>query len=270
MHKLPIVSLAALALAAVSARALACENCKSDVVFGKPVVVGMGMAWSWARLDKTTKKPVAVGVTLTETALQGLPTEMPAGETMRWLEYRLELPKEVQGQPFDHVSLDYNPKGHIPPGVYDVPHFDVHFYTISVADREKITTSAEDQKRGAKQPAPDYVMPGYVLPPGTFEPTMGSHWVSMTFPELNGKPFTSTFIYGSFDGRTTFFEPMVTTAFLQTKPDFRQELKMPAAYQRAGYYPTSYRVYYNPERKEYSISLEGLTHHKATKAKAAK
>jgi hypothetical protein len=26
------------------------------------------------------------------------------------------------------VGLNWNPHGHIPPGVYDLPHFDFHFY----------------------------------------------------------------------------------------------------------------------------------------------
>lgn len=263
MHKLPFLFASLSLTLSVAGLAGACENCKGDVVFGRPVAVGLGMAWTWVRVDKTTKKPVAVGVGMTETALDGLPEDLEG--PMPSVEYMLDLPKELKGLPFDHVGLSYNPKGHIPPGIYDTPHFDVHFFTISEKDRAKITTKPEDLKRGAKAPAGPYVMPDYILPPGTYEPNMGSHWVHPASPELNGKPFTSTFIYGSFDGRVAFFEPMVTNAFLRTKPDFKQDLKMPAAYQREGYYPSSYRVVYNASRKEYSISLEGLTYHKATK-----
>ena len=34
--------------------------------------------------------------------------------------------------PFKWVLLNWTPHGHIPPGVYDTPHFDVHFYLDSI------------------------------------------------------------------------------------------------------------------------------------------
>ena len=30
--------------------------------------------------------------------------------------------------PLKWALLNWNPHGHIPPGIYDRPHFDVHFY----------------------------------------------------------------------------------------------------------------------------------------------
>jgi hypothetical protein len=257
-------SFAAAALA-VSALALPCENCKSDVVFGKPAALGFGMAWSWVRLDKESKKPVAMGVTLTETALEGLAPELPQGQSMRWMEYRLEAPEGVKGLPFDHITLDWNPKGHIPPGIYDMPHFDMHFYTISEKDRKKISNVGEDIKRCEAKPADKFLMPGYILPPGTIEADMGAHWINPTSPEFNGKPFTHTFLFGTYNSRVAFIEPMVSVAFLQTKPDVTVMLPRPAAYHKAGYYPASYRINYNADRKEYSISLEGLSFSKASK-----
>jgi hypothetical protein len=38
--------------------------------------------------------------------------------------------------------LDWNPRGHIPDGVYTVPHFDVHFYLITREQREEIVPVA--------------------------------------------------------------------------------------------------------------------------------
>jgi hypothetical protein len=250
---------AALGLAAVAA---ACPNCKKDYTFGMPMVVGNGMAFSWVKMDPETNKPTAVGVTLTETALEGLPTELEGD--MEAMEMRLELPQGIDGIVFDHIGLDWVPKGHIPVGVYDVPHFDVHFYLIDGATRSRITATGDDVDV-CRKPLPEgFMAPGYILPPEVEIPTMGAHWVDPESPEFQGKPFTSTFLYGSYDGRLAFFEPMVATSFLRTKPDQTWDLKVPAKYDRAGYYPTKYRVAYNAERKEYTISLEGLVYRAAS------
>jgi hypothetical protein len=240
----------------------ACPNCKSDHIFGRPVVVGNGMAFSWVRLDKETNKPAAVGVTLTETALQGLPTELE--DDMEAMEMRLELPQGVEGIPFDHISLDWIPKGHIPIGIYDVPHFDIHFYLLDYATRQGITAKDADIEV-CRKPLPDgFMAPGYILPPETEIPMMGSHWIDPTSPEFNGSPFASTFLYGSYNGQLAFLEPMVALSFLQTKPDQTWDLKVPTKFEKAGYYPSQYRVSYNADRKEYNISLEGLKFYEAT------
>jgi hypothetical protein len=53
-----------------------------------------------------------------------------ATECLHGYEYVLPLPDAVARRadvPFKWVLLDWNPGGHVPPGVYDVAHFDVHF-----------------------------------------------------------------------------------------------------------------------------------------------
>jgi hypothetical protein len=55
-----------------------------------------------------------------------------------------------------------------------------------------------------------------------------------------------------------FAEPMVTKAFLETKPDFRAPIATPARYAAAGRYPTEYRVYWNEATREYRVALSGL------------
>src|SRR5690606_5961810 len=108
-----------LVFAAIVATAGACDTCKKDLVFGKPIVLGNGMAFSWARIDKVTKKPIAVGVTLTEAALTGLPDAKDLDPKMPMMEYVLEVPKEIKGMPYDHITLDWNPIGHEPVRIYD-------------------------------------------------------------------------------------------------------------------------------------------------------
>lgn len=234
----------------------------SRVVKGKAVPVGNGKAWSWVKL--TAGKPTSAGISFTENALSGLPTDLPMPDmpgmpgAMPSKEYVLELPKEIKGMPYDHVSFDWNPKGHDPMQIYGVPHFDVHFYVISQSDRKGITATGEDVDRCNKKPEDMYIPAGYILPPGTMIPQMGVHWLDPATPELSGKPFTTTFIYGSYNGKTAFYEPMIALSYLQSKPDFSQDLKMPKAYDRDGYYPTRYSVVYDKRHRQYTVSLDGL------------
>ncbi len=223
---------------------------------GPPQKLGQGTARAFVVLD-AGGKPSAMGVKLTEAALTGLPTEPPK-EYGGW-DYVLALPKEAAVTGYTHVFFLWNPKGHIPPGIYDVPHFDFHFYLTSSDERERITVTEEDLAKARKQPPADYMPAGYALPPGTEEPRMGAHAINPASDEFNKKPFTKTFIYGFYNGQMTFVEPMVTKAFLETKPNFTEPVKLPKAYPRAGYYPTQYSVKYDPGSKEYRVSIEGLT-----------
>lgn len=249
--------LAALTLLPLPSRA--CEECqlnKAGTFLGKFTLLGNGTARSWITLDKQGK-PTAIGVTLSETALTGLSDTPKPG--MVGIEYLLPLPKEAAGSGFNHVSLDWNPKGHVPPGIYDAPHFDVHFYGITPKARERITLKGEDAARCVRPLPAKFVPAGYILPPGTAEPGMGAHWIDPAAPEFNKQPFTKTFLFGSYDGELIFWEPMVTKAYLETKPNFSEPIKLPQAYQKPGYYPTRYAIRHDTVRQEYTIALEGLT-----------
>jgi hypothetical protein len=217
--------------------------------------MGKGRAHTFITLD-ANKKPTTIGIRLTEAALTGLPTEPPS-DADGW-EYVLPLPKEASISGYTHIVIDWDPKGHIPPGVYDKPHFDFHFYLISPEQREKITAKGEDLAKAHKQPAPEFMPEGYILPEGTEIARMGSHAIDPSSPEFNKLPFTKTFIYGFYDGSMAFLEPMVTIAFLETKPNVTDYIKLPKAYSQHGYYPTQYSVKYNQGQREYLISMEGL------------
>ncbi len=256
-----ITALTALAVLPVfGSVASACENCRlkeQGYHVGEMTIIGNGIVFSWAQIGKDDK-PVAIGVTISETALTGLRDDPPPTypKPPGW-EYALTYPAEaVKKTPINHVSFDWNPQGHIPPGVYDVPHFDVHFYLMKYEDRQKITAEGDDLERCRKAPDKKYVPAGYIFAPESEEPKMGGHWVDTQTPELNGAPFTHTFIYGAYDGRLTFIEPMFTKSLLLTNPNITAPIKMPAAVQVSGYYPTKYFIRHNPVRKEYVIGLE--------------
>jgi hypothetical protein len=49
-------------------------------------------------------------------------------------------------------------------------------------------------------------------------------------------------IYGAWDGKLIFWEPMITLDLLQKTQDACMEIRQPKAFRQAGYYPTQYCV----------------------------
>lgn len=222
---------------------------------GPSIGIGGGNAHSFLTLG-VDGKPYMIGIKFSDTVLNGLPAEPPPGEE-GW-EYRLQLPAEAKGTGYDHVVIDWNPHGHSPEGIYNTPHFDFHFYLINDESRNLITAVNEDLERTNKQPVSKYMPAGYVLPPGTEVPRMGAHAINPSAEEFNGKPFMKTFIYGFYDGRMVFLEPMISEAYFKTEPDFSAMVAVPEEYALHAYYPNRYGVKYDRVKKEYIISLENL------------
>jgi len=238
--------------------------------YGTPVKVGKGMARAYVVLDAFSgQTPVELGIALDARALEGLPT---TGESA----FSIPLPQKAPA-PYRFVLLDWNSHGHEPPGIYDVPHFDFHFYAVPEDAVDAILPSNPDYAAEADNlPTGDYVPPFYTVlaPPGLTPadvavPQMGVHWVDVRSPELQGmfgnpagyEPFDATFIYGSWDGRFTFMEPMVTLEFLQSHPDEIRTVSQPALYPEPGWYPAAYRVSYDAQAREYRVALTQLEWH---------
>ena len=258
-----LVLLAALALGAPLGACRPADGADSPASltrYGAPVTVGQGTARTY--ITTTQGVPTEVGVALSEAALTGLPdAHTPGGSHahghMRF-DHVLELPP---GNPtaFRHVVVNWNPGGHEPPGIYDTPHFDFHFYVIDNAARLAIDPTDPDYQRKAERtPAPELIPERYIMPAPLAFAGMGVHWADTTSAELKGEPFTRTFIYGSWDGQVIFAEPMVTKAYLETKPQFRAALPLPARGQEAGYYARGYSVRWDAAAKEYRIALTGF------------
>jgi hypothetical protein len=105
-------------------------------------------------------------------------------------------------------------------------------------------------------------------------PMMGVHWVDVRAPELQAllgkpeayKPFTATFVHGSWNGEFHFWEPMITRAHIAKKktaadPAVRDQIipiPTPAKYKTPGYYPAAYRIMWDADAREYRISLAQL------------
>lgn len=200
---------------------------------GTEQALGNGKAYTWVKF--TGDKPTSIGVTFTKGALDNLPH---GGTAMV-----LSLPTEAVGKtPFDHVMLDYLHTGHEPPGVYDVAHFDVHFYMQPLAERKAILPYPLAKAKFDNLPPAGFMSPMYIrLPEGV--PEMGVHWANPTSQELSGKgKFTETLIQGSFDGKFTFIEPMIAFEYLKTKPTMTKDVPLPSKFAKAGYYPMKYSI----------------------------
>ena len=229
---------------------------KEKTIVGETKPLGRGQVRSWVSLDGKGN-PTAVGLTFSEAALSALPTEPPPGEL--GTEISLGLPAEASKTAFKHIGLNWNPKGHVPVNIYDTAHFDFHFYMIAEAERNAITATGDDLLRAKKQPAAEFVPEGYIYVPDSEHARMGAHWVNPLSKELQGQTFTSTFLYGSYNGSLIFGEPMITKAFLETKTNLTELIKLPAQYARRAFYPTKYSVRYDPVTREYTVALEGMT-----------
>ena len=281
---------AALALGALGALAAACNdestspNDGARRVYGAALAVGNGTARSYILTDGDDT-PVEVGVALDEKAMEGLPAPMAmppsSGDGHEHVDthiYDLAMPAQ-NPTPYKFVELDWNPAGHEPPGIYDIPHFDFHFYTIAKTERDAIDPTALGEAqflaKSATLPPDEQRAPNFVAltAPGTpivAVPHMGVHWIDIRTPELQGmlghpenaKPFTTTFIHGSWDGKFIFDEPMITRAFIMGRKtaataaqrDSLISLPLPGR-TTAGLTPGAYRVTYDADAKEYRIAL---------------
>lgn len=228
-------------------------------VYGESKTLGNGSARTYLVMEGTA--PVELGIVMTGGALSGLPTGASALDDGHPPVFETLLPLPAGNPtPYRLVELNWNPVGH-PPGVYGQAHFDFHFYTITLEERNRIDPAdpAFEQKAN-RFPAAGYMPAGYVAVPGAV-PRMGVHWADPASPEFHGKPFTHTLLYGSWDGKTTFLEPMVTLKYLEDRPALRAPIPTPAKYDPSGWYPTSQVIEWDAVRKEYRIGLAGFVRH---------
>lgn len=223
---------------------------------GDAVRIGQGEAHTVVRTGAKGEL-VAIGIVMTAAALEGLPTAPAGGHAV--FPYPLPMPTKGPKTVVDHVVIDWEAAGHPPPGVYDVPHFDFHFYLVSRENVMQVRFDGPgDSAAPGQQPPPELMPAGYVLPPGTAVPQMGVHAVNPGAPEFQQQPFTATFIYGYYNKRQTFIEPMASLAFLKSKPAFTGPVTRPAAYSKAGAYPSTYRISFDERQQTYEIMLEDL------------
>jgi hypothetical protein len=249
----------------------------AHVQYGVPTPVGNGRARTYVVIDQRhDRTPLEIGIEFDERALDGLPA---TGMSM----FDLALPAR-NPTPYRLVELDWNSHGHEPDGVYSVPHFDFHFYTITAEERnaiDPVTLGDSTYQAMASNLPPEGERSQYYVPlsppqgPIVAVPRMGAHWADLRAPELQGafghpedfRPFTTTFLHGSWNGRFIFDEPMITRAFILGRKLAASEASRDSViavtsaqqYRPTGYRPAAYRVAYDAREHAYRIALTQLT-----------
>lgn len=226
------------------------EDSNTGTFTGAETALQQGKAKSWIKVD-AIGHPEQIGVTIDDAALNSMPANGDESEVTLALDAHA---KSVT--PFDHIEVGWNPHGHEPVGIYDKPHFDFHFYMVPEAEVEAATDATKLNANVAGEFLPDHYVPGPAVP------KMGKHFIDVTSPELNGQPFTQTFIYGGYDAKVTFYEPMITMAFIKATTNFERTIPQPAKYQKAGYYPTKMSIKRHDGVTD--IALSGFVQHQAS------
>ena len=127
-------------------KSAATKSAAPKTYVGESKPVGNGTVRTWVTVD-AKGAPSAVGVTFSETTLLGLPMTLPKDD-IGW-EWNLALPTEAKVAPFDHVAFYWNPKGHIPDGIYNVSHFDIHFFMVPEPTRAAKALNSSPSLRSA-------------------------------------------------------------------------------------------------------------------------
>lgn len=225
---------------------------KSNSFYGPQVHMGNGKARTFISMEKSGR-PLEIGIEMTEGTMFGLPQDEHDFESATFV-----LPMHQKAQEataFNHLTVNWNVHGHEPPGVFDIPHFDFHFYMttheqqMAVPPYEVNPTAFDNLPPAASWPL------AYVPTPGGV-PQMGRHWVSTSF----APPFSHTLIYGSYSGRFTFMEPMITRQFLMAGTRADVPYSPLRGFPVAGkWYPQSYHIY--KADGKYYVTLSNFTWH---------
>lgn len=230
-----------LILVAASTFMFACDKDKNkDNVFkSAEVSIHGGKAWSTIRLSKEGA-PQQLSLVINDDVLNTVPIGGPGdGHDGHGNDLFVPLhPKAIESTPFKTIMLNWNKNGHEPDGVYTLPHFDFHFYTTAESE---IMNYTDPVKMDQNVPASDFVPANYIAP-GPGIPMMGKHYIDVASPELHGQKFTQTLLYGSYDSKVVFVEPMITLEFLKNTVLFERAIPQPLKFEKTGYYPTKMRI----------------------------
>lgn len=241
--------------AAKNSSASATREERYNTFYGPVVQFGEGRVRSWVNISHD-EKPLAIGIEFTDGVLQQNNGHKGPDHGHEALLHLHQKAKALT--PFDHLTMGYMVAGHPPPGIYTVPHFDFHFYKMSIAERMAIPAFSQAMAAFNNNPPAAYLPPAYVKAPGG-EAKMGAHWMDVRSPEFNGQPFTHTFIYGSYDGKVNFLEPMVSLAFLAGGTTVQKAFRQPQMFDPVNtYYPTQYNIWKDESTGRHYISLDQM------------
>jgi hypothetical protein len=226
-----------------------------NTFYGPAVQFGDGHVRSWVNINHGDI-PRAIGIEFTDGVLRE-----DDGHDGHNHGHEVLLPLHQKAKaltPFDHLTMGFMVAGHPPPGIYSVPHFDFHFYKMTLEERMAIPAYPLAMVAFNNNPPAGYLPPAYVKSPAG-EAQMGAHWMDVLSPEFNGQPFTHTFVYGSYDGKVNFLEPMATLAFLQSGTTVHKMIRQPQFFDPVNtYFPTRYNIWKNEDNERHYIALDEM------------
>ncbi|WP_407542029.1 DUF5602 domain-containing protein (plasmid) [Deinococcus radiomollis] len=226
----------------------------SGTMFGATVT-------TWARLapDGTV---LSAGATLPMALIEHAPA-MPegmapmAGPPAGYVPFAVDFPTAVKATTFlDHVDVGWIAGGH--PPVYLVPHFDLHFFTVSAQAVQAIDCKDLSQASPA-QLAPHYLplVPPNAQPAEACRPFMGFHSLPMT-DLAPGKKFDKTMLAVYYAGQLNAIEPMITRDTLMKKQSFSLPMPVLAMVGKATRFPTHFEAVFDPASDAYQLTFSAF------------
>jgi hypothetical protein len=223
------------------------DNARNLIFRGPSVQAFGGHANTWVQL-KTDGTPDRLGITLNEAVFNGVASGGIKGGYMHEGDVALPLHPKADMIAIKDIAIDWDPQGHLPNGIFDLPSFAFHYYMMTEAERQAILNAPTDVQKASFYPAQQYLPQGFstvAINPVEDRPgggCFGAHWFDISGPEFNQQKFTQTWSYGTYDGNVAFYMPMFTLEFLEKSDNFVRAIPQPAAFQIDGYYPTVFRV----------------------------
>jgi hypothetical protein len=237
---------------AVAALALGVAGCgggggdNSQTFYGASQQVASGTARTY--LVTKGNVPQAIGVQFDEAALTGW---IAAGPPTFATEYRLALPQNIAQTPFTAISF-YTTLGHPPEEVYEEPHIHPVFFLTPGGENDQITMDnpSADAPAAADETPTGHVSTHFALP------DIGVVYSDPSDPHANEVPFhTYDLDFGFFNGHMNSENMTLAVSWLQQKQTFVWNITKPAKYPKAGYYPSTYTVSFDPSTKMYNAEF---------------
>jgi hypothetical protein len=221
------------------------------IVYGQSITLSGVTLSTWAKV-LPHGRVTQVGLTLPMAFVKTPPAQPASGPDGQFV---LAFPKVVQQSTyFNHLELGWNPHGHEPEGVWDVPHFDFHFEGVPVQSIWDIgfgVNLGNGLFGDSIVPTPERMPAGYVYPGQlALVPFMGVHAFR---PEdiVPSDQFTAVVLAGFYNGNMIFIEPMITQEFLLRRESFEIEVPRPTVLGRNTSYPTRFRGTYDKKADAY-------------------
>ncbi len=264
MKKEKYMKFAISSLVCIITAALVCPNVCSaapanqdKIIIGETTTIAGGTAATWARVNGAGKV-IWVGLTIPVSVAETMPPRGagPAGAILV-----LNFPPVVQATTyFNHTEVHSNPMGHpaggLDPHRYEAPHFDLHFYGISVADVAAIPGGLF-----FAQPPAERLPVGWAQPEAFSIPQMGRHCASLEDLAATAEDHWLYSMVAGFVPDASymhFIEPMITQEFFLARQNLTLPVPTPAVLGRTTSYPTEFVIHYDKDADAFHLVFKGF------------